>query len=197
MFPESSGDGHRHGIDGLDEAHIEIGAKTLVGTEGVAMRIARNLLIAALLVPGVASGQATAADLSTITVRDAAGETTALSDLVGGPTIVHFWATWCAPCLEELPQLDAFAQGLEPGELVVVSVDTAGYERITDYLGDLGVGLESYQQIEGNVGSVFGILGYPSTLVVDDGGEIVFRRQGAVQWSDADTAAEMMALIEP
>ncbi|AEQ50726.1 TlpA family protein disulfide reductase [Pelagibacterium halotolerans] len=134
-------------------------------------------------------------DLSVVTVRDSAGETTALGDLVDGPTIIHFWATWCAPCLEELPQLDAFAKRLEPGELVVVSVDTAGYERIADYLGDLDVGLESYQQIEGNVGSVFGILGYPSTFVLDGGGEIVFRRQGAVQWPDADIAAEMMALI--
>ena len=162
------------------------------------MRLAGFCLAATLLVvPGPAAGQETGVDLSAVTVRDAAGETAALGDLVDGPTIIHFWATWCAPCLEELPQLDAFAQGLEPGELVVVSVDTAGYERITDYLGDLGVGLESHQQIEGNVGSVLGILGYPSTFVVDGGGEIVFRRQGAVDWDDPSTRAEIMAPLAP
>ena len=160
------------------------------------MRLAGFCLASTLLVvPGPAAGQETGVDLSAVTVRDAAGETAALGDLVDGPTIIHFWATWCAPCLEELPQLDAFAQGLEPGDLVVVSVDTAGYERITDYLGDLGVGLESHQQIEGNVGSVFGILGYPSTFVVDGGGEIVFRRQGAVDWDDPAEAEEMIARI--
>ena len=160
------------------------------------MRIFRNLLVAtALLAPGVASGQDAGVDLSAVTVRDAAGERAVLADLVAGPTILHFWATWCAPCLEELPQLDGFADGLGAGELVVVSVDTAGYERIADYLSDLGVELESYQQIEGNVGSVLGILGYPSTVVVDDAGEIVFRRQGSVDWADADIAEEIGALI--
>ena len=160
------------------------------------MSIFRFLLIAGLMsVPGPAAGQATGVDLSAVTVRDAAGETAALGDLVYGPTIIHFWATWCAPCLEELPQLDAFAQGLEPGDLVVVSIDTAGYERIATYLDDLGVGLESYQQIEGNAGSVLGILGYPSTFVVDGGGEIVFRRQGAVDWANPAEAEEMIARI--
>jgi cytochrome c biogenesis protein CcmG, thiol:disulfide interchange protein DsbE len=160
------------------------------------MRIFRNLLVAtALLAPGVAAGQDAGVDLSAVTVRDAAGERAVLADLVAGPTILHFWATWCLPCLEELPQLDAFAEGLEPGELVVVSVDTAGYERIADYLSDLGVALDSHQQVEGNVGSVLGILGYPSTVVVDDAGEIVFRRQGSVDWADADIAEEIGALI--
>jgi thiol-disulfide isomerase/thioredoxin len=161
------------------------------------MVIFRFLLIAGLMfVPGLAAGQGGAPDLSAVTVRDAAGETVLLADLVTGPTILHFWATWCAPCLEELPQLDAFAQGLEPGEPVVISVDTAGYERIATYLDDLGVGLASYQQIEGNVGSVFGILGYPSTIVVDGEGEVVFRRQGAVDWDDDAISEEMMALVD-
>ncbi|MEQ8444531.1 MAG: TlpA disulfide reductase family protein [Pelagibacterium sp.] len=160
------------------------------------MRIFRNLLIAtALLAPGVAAGQDAGVDLSTVTVRDAAGERAVLADLVAGPTILHFWATWCAPCLEELPQLDAFAEGLEPGELVVVSVDTAGYERIVRYLDDLGVALDSYQQVEGNVGSVLGILGYPSTVVVDQTGAAIWRQQGSVDWADADIAEEIGALI--
>ncbi|WP_338607393.1 TlpA disulfide reductase family protein [Pelagibacterium nitratireducens] len=158
------------------------------------MSIFRFLLIAGVMsVPAPAAGQETGVDLSAVTVRDAAGETAALGDLVDGPTIIHFWATWCAPCLEELPQLDAFAQGLEPGELVVVSVDTAGYERIATYLDDLGVGLESYQQIEGNVGGVFAILGYPSTVVVDGEGAVLWRMQGAVDWDDPGITGEIMA----
>ncbi|WP_417580407.1 TlpA family protein disulfide reductase [Pelagibacterium sp.] len=160
------------------------------------MNIFRFLPIVCLsFVPGLASGQETGVDLSTVAVRNAAGETAALGDLVDGPTILHFWATWCAPCLEELPLLDTFAQGLEPGELVVVSVDTAGYGRIADYMDDLGVALASYQRIEGNVGSVFAILGYPSTVVVDETGTVLWRRQGAVDWEDADLTDEIGALI--
>ena len=160
------------------------------------MRIFRLLLIAGLLLmPAAASGGDGGVDLSAVTLRDAAGESVVLGDLVAGPTIIHFWATWCAPCLEELPELDRFARDVEPGRLVVVSVDTADYGRIEDYLADLDVELKSFQQIQGNVGSVFAILGYPSTVVVDETGEVVFQRQGAVDWGDAEIAREIGALI--
>ena len=77
----------------------------------------------------------------------------------------------------------------------MVSVDTAGYERIADYLSDLGVALDSHQQVEGNVGSVLGILGYPSTVVVDETRAVIWRQQGSVDWADADIAEEIGALI--
>lgn len=142
-----------------------------------------------------ARGEHLQADLSAITLRDPSGAQSVLADMVEGPAIVHFWATWCAPCLRELPELDTYAQGLEPGELVVVSVDTAEYERVETYLDALGVSFVSHQQIAGNAGSVFGILGYPSTVVVDSVGTVLWRRQGAVNWADADLVREIDALL--
>lgn len=160
-----------------------------------------KILWAGLAVLGLAfpaAAQPADADLHAVTLRDAKGGQGTLADLVAGPTILHFWATWCAPCREELPELDAFAHELAVGErLGLISVDTAPYERIELLLADLDIGLESHQQIEGNVGSVFGILGYPSTVVVDETGAVLFFRQGALAWDDERVRAEMLDLLAP
>lgn len=149
-----------------------------------------SALILALVVTGAAMAQSVRAELDAVIVRDAGGATVGLGELVEEPTILHFWATWCAPCRDELPEIETFIEGLEDaGRLVLVSVDTSGFERIEEFLADLGVRLESRQQVEGNVGSVFGFLGYPSTVVVDAEGEVLWRRQGVVAWAEGDGQA--------
>lgn len=145
---------------------------------------------------GLAAGVA-GADLRSVVVEDGAGARTALAELVDGPTILHFWATWCGPCREELPELERFARGIDAGRLVLVSVDTVDFSVVEGFLAELGVGLASYRQVEGNVGSAFAILGYPSTVVVDGSGEVLFRRQGAIAWEDDGEAGEVMGVIAP
>jgi thiol-disulfide isomerase/thioredoxin len=152
-------------------------------------------ILALALLAGLAFG-ANASAQPAVTLEDGSGRMVDLSELVEGPTILHFWATWCAPCREELPELEDFAEAEELGErLVLVSVDTLDYGRVAAFLDALGVGLKSWRQVEGNVGSAFAILGYPSTVVVDGAGEVLWRRQGAVDWSDADEAGEVMGFI--
>ena len=154
-----------------------------------------KLLAALAAYLGLAAG-AVGADLRSVVVEDGTGARTVLAELVGGPTILHFWATWCGPCREELPELESFARGIDAERLVLVSVDTVDFEVVAGFLDELKVGLASYRQVEGNVGSAFAILGYPSTVVVDGGGEVLFRRQGAIAWEDEGEAGEVMAFVE-
>lgn len=149
-----------------------------------------------LLLGTHAMAQSTAVNLRAVTLEDGAGNRTVLADLIDGPTIVHFWATWCGPCREELPELDAFARAEGLGaRLALVSVDTVEFARVSDFLDELGVALESHRQVEGNVGTAFAILGYPSTVVVDDAGTVLFRRQGAVDWEDEDEAGTVIGVL--
>lgn len=161
------------------------------------MRISILAIVAGLAWGSGALAQPMSADLDAVTLEDGTGETVLLGELVERAAILHFWATWCAPCREELPELQAFAEAEELGErLVLVSVDTAEYGRVAAFLDELGVGLGSWRQVEGNVGSAFAILGYPSTVVVDGTGEVLWRRQGAVDWGDAVKAGEVTDLLE-
>ncbi|SFV34704.1 Thiol-disulfide isomerase or thioredoxin [Devosia crocina] len=157
-----------------------------------------TLAFALLTLPIGASAQPTQVDLSTVRVENDRSETTRLDRLIGAKTILHLWATWCRPCREELPELEAFADayGLEE-QLVLVSIDTMSMINIDAFLDDLDVDLPTYRQVKGNVGTALTILGYPSTLVVDVNGAVLFRKQGAVDWGDPDQAAHLLELLSP
>ncbi|NDW03624.1 TlpA family protein disulfide reductase [Jiella pacifica] len=160
-----------------------------------------NRVLLLCLVAGLSALPATAAvatqpagtvSAESVTVSDARGEQKTVADLISGqPTILHFWATWCAPCREELPRLDAFASGLESGglggRLVVISVDTKPHQRITAFLDEVGAThLTDWQIAEGNAGSAFRLFGYPATLLMRPDGTLAERLSGPVDWDDPD-----------
>lgn len=140
-----------------------------------------------------------APDLAGITLRDATGTARPLAELLpsGGPALLHVWATWCLPCLDELPALAGFARALEAEglaeRLLLVSVDRGPYERIEDYLTDrLGLDeLRSWQAVDGDLGTALRLTGYPSTLVLDGAGRVAGRAEGSLPWADPALRARL------
>lgn len=63
--------------------------------------------------------------LYTATLPDLAGQPVALAYLKGRPIVANFWATWCAPCVEEMPHLDALSQTFKNIQFVGIGIDTA------------------------------------------------------------------------
>lgn len=137
-----------------------------------------------------------------ITVSAATGERRNLADLIAGqPTILHFWASWCAPCRGELPRLDDFAAGLERSglrdRLVAISVDTKPHDRITAFLDEVGAThLTNWQITEGNAGSAFRLFGYPATLLVGQDGTLAERLSGSVDWEEPDIRDRFRGFLE-
>ena len=137
-----------------------------------------------------------AVDLAGIELRDGEGKSSALTDILpDGPAILHFWATWCAPCRAELPELAAFARDLEIAglndRLLVISVDRGDHARIRRFLRDeIGVQvIEALQDISGRSGSAFRLFGFPSTVMLDWDRGMVSRVAGPLDWSDPDIRA--------
>jgi thiol-disulfide isomerase/thioredoxin len=160
-------------------------------------RFALPLLLAfALTAPRAASAdllKVTAPEavaLGQITLTDGSKASVPLeSVLPDGPAILHFWATWCAPCREELPHLDAFTKDLVADglaeHLVVISVDRARYDRVAAFLDyALGLDLISWQDESRKAGTVFRLFGYPATILLDAEHRVVWRHAGSLEWDN-------------
>jgi len=114
-----------------------------------------------------------------------------------GPAIVHFWATWCVPCRDELPALDRFRAALAPdgrGRVLVVSVDRFAFSKVEAFLRDeLGLpDLTTWKDANGKAGAVFRLFGYPDTVLLDAEHREVGRRAGSLDWDDPEVRLELM-----
>ncbi len=122
------------------------------------------------------------------------GRTVTLDDFAGRPVILNFWATWCAPCREEMPALDAVAA---EGEVAVVTLATGrntidGIERFfaEEGIEELPILLDPSQE----AARAMLVLGLPVTVLIDAGGREVARLTGGADWADADAATVLEAL---
>lgn len=104
-----------------------------------------------------------------------------LSDaLNGAPVLVHFWATWCPPCVEELPSLLAYARSTGT-PVLAVSVDE-DWASLRAFLGD-AVPPEVLLADGAEVARLFDVRELPVTFVVDADGWLRWRLDGAQDWT--------------
>jgi thiol-disulfide isomerase/thioredoxin len=101
-----------------------------------------------------------------------AGATIQLDDYLGKVVILNFWATWCAPCKEEMPVLDLF--GLEHTDSLVILGIAVGEssETVRSFIEELNVNYPIMIDQTGVVGSVYHVAGYPTTYFIDGKGII-------------------------
>lgn len=124
-------------------------------------------------------------------VRNADDAATRLTSLIGKPMVVNLWATWCAPCVEELPTLDRLAGRVGgAGHVVILSQDLGDDSSVMrEFLADRGVGnVDAWHDPENAVGLRFGGQ-LPTTLVYDAAGREVGRVIGPMDWTGADARA--------
>ena len=136
--------------------------------------------------PDVAAGDATpvpsAAEpgpgVPDIPVTDFDGGTVVLTDYAGTPLVVNFWASWCPPCIAEMPDLEAVSD-LAEGQVTFVGVNTQDTpERADDLVVETGVTYDLVADPEGALARAFGVIGMPSTFYVGADGTIVDRHTG-------------------
>ncbi len=122
------------------------------------------------------------------------GSTVRLSDFTGQPFLVNIWATWCAPCVVEMPMLDELAIR-EKGRLqvLVVSQDIQGKAKVDPFFerADFRM-LEPYIDSENGLSFGFGSGLMPTTVLYDAEGKEVWRVVGAMEW-DGPRAAMLLA----
>ncbi len=128
------------------------------------------------------------------TLTDDSGKMVTLASFRGRPVLVNFWATWCAPCIEEMPSLLRLQQKLGSLAILAVSEDRRGAELVDPFVQQHGVGkLAIYLDAKNEVGHAFGIEGLPTSVLIDRDGAIRGEVEGAAAW-DGDA---MMKLLAP
>jgi thiol-disulfide isomerase/thioredoxin len=125
---------------------------------------------------------------------DEGGRKLTLEDFRGRTVLLNLWATWCVPCVEEMPTLDALQRALGgPGfEVVALSIDRAGVEAIRAFYEKLGLGfLAIYNDPSSRASIATDAGGLPTTLLIDGEGRELGRLVGPAQW-DAPEMAEFL-----
>lgn len=121
------------------------------------------------------------------------GKSVKLADLKGKPLLVNLWATWCAPCVKELPTLDRLAQS-GAVEVIAVSQDTAPRASVVAFLKEHQIAtLKPYQDPGMGLSGALGpdtVL--PTSILIDANGKEVWRFVGDLDWTSAE-AAKLLA----
>ena len=127
--------------------------------------------------------------------QDASGKTVTLADFRGKPTVVNLWATWCAPCVKELPTLDALATR-EGGRINVLALSQDNKaDKVAPFFAARSFKtLKPYT--DAKMAWVPGVsANLPTTIVYDSAGKEAFRTMGDLDWS-GDFAAKALAGVK-
>lgn len=125
--------------------------------------------------------------------KDPDGKTMHLSDFIGKPVLVNIWATWCAPCVIEMPMLDELAaREKERLQVLVISQDIEGSAKVDPFFAKADFNeLEPYTDPENGLSFGFGSGLMPTTVLYDAEGKEVWRVIGAMDWHGARAATLM------
>jgi thiol-disulfide isomerase/thioredoxin len=141
---------------------------------------------------GILSRERAGESLPDFTVTNPAGDSLDLASLQGQPVLLNLWATWCAPCVVEMPMLDALAQEMA-GEVRVVTVsqDIRGAEKVVPFFEERGFErLEPWLDPDTELAVRMSEGGQlPLTVLYDADGREVLRVAGGYEWDSPETRA--------
>ena len=127
------------------------------------------------------------------TFEDPEGNLVSLSDFRGKPLLVNLWATWCAPCVVEMPALDALAEREDRVQLLAISMDPDGRDKVTAFFEERNFGaLEPYLDNELKLMPELGVSTLPTTILYDADGRELWRMTGMEDWK-SERSAKLIA----
>jgi thiol-disulfide isomerase/thioredoxin len=112
-----------------------------------------------------------------------------LSEFKGHGMVVNMWATWCAPCVAEMPSLQALSKAVAPQDIAVLplSSDRGGADAVATWYREHGItALPVLLDPKGAMARAFKARGIPTTVVINTAGRVAARLEGAADWSSAE-----------
>jgi thiol-disulfide isomerase/thioredoxin len=126
-------------------------------------------------------------------VRGLDGATYRFSDFNDRVVFVNVWATWCAPCIEEMPTIGRLYEALGEERVAFLIVSEEDQETVRQFVERRKYPFPVYVK-DTKLPRVFDSAGIPATFIVDRSGRVVFRHFGAADWSSVEAQNFLLAL---
>ncbi len=171
------------------------------GTAGGGVRrgVALAALFAATLVAGCQrGGKLVGAPAPEFSLSDLSGRAVRLANLKGRIVFLNVWATWCEPCREEMPAMEALYEKLHgPAfEMLAVSADEQGKAVVEPFVKNFGLSFPVLLDPEAQIASRYGVTGYPETFIIDRNGRVVEHVLGPRAWNSPESREAFQRLID-
>jgi len=128
---------------------------------------------------------------------DVSGKRIIRNDFTGKVTMINFWATWCGPCVEEIPSLNRLRQKLADRPFELISINFAeDRQTVASFLERVEVDFPVLLDVDGDYAHRWRVVTYPSTFVIDSQGLIRYGVNAAIDWDDPEILPKLEALMD-
>ena len=132
-------------------------------------------------------------NISDLKFKDDEGKEISFSDFQDKILLVNFWATWCAPCIKEMPSLDRLKKKINKNfDVIAISVDRDGVKKVKDFFNENKItNLEEYFDTKNSLAKEMNLIGLPTSFFINKKGDLIGYFQGDMEW-DNDTVVEFI-----
>lgn len=127
---------------------------------------------------------------------DAHGNKVNIANYKGKVTLINFWATWCPPCVEEIPSLNRLKEKMTGQAFQLISINYAEDEHtIIEFMKNVNVEFPVLLDPNGEFAKKWNVLAYPSTFIIDKNGKIKYGVNAAIHWDSPEVIAKIKSLL--
>lgn len=153
-----------------------------------------KLLLYLGLLAGIAACQTNKINLTKMNLVSLNGEPIDKSAYEGKPVFINLWATWCGPCIAEMPSLDRLARQLEKEGVMFLAISDESTAKVKKYLSDkdfiLPFALKQLAAGDEKMNSL------PQSFLLDEEGKVVYTKTGSAEWDSPEMVAMIRRLLE-
>jgi len=126
------------------------------------------------------------------------GRKTRLSDYTGQVVLLNIWATWCPPCLSEMPSLEKLYQKFkdEDFQILAVSIDTMGTDVVAPFIKNHNLSFPVLIDSKGTITRLYRTTGVPESFIINKKGVVVQKIVGPIDWTETSVLEYFQGLIQ-